>query len=92
MPQPERTQRPPPPFNPRPHQLPNDLQPHTTNSLMPATTRDLANQWLVLEPIRIEKQYWKDRWSYRELFADLAWRPLLDPNTQLPSEPVAPHL
>ena len=23
----------------------------------------------MLEPIRIEKQYWKGRWSYRELFA-----------------------
>ena len=28
-----------------------------------------ANQWLVLEPNRIEKQYWKDLWRYRELFA-----------------------
>ena len=29
---------------------------------MPATTRtrDPAKQWLVLEPNRIEKQYWKD--------------------------------
>ena len=37
-------------------------------------TRDPANQWLVLEPNRIEKQYWKDLWRYRELFAILAWR------------------
>ena len=60
---------------------------------MPTTrTGDPANQWLVSEPIRIEKQYWKDRWSYRELFAVLAWRPLQDPNTQLPSESVAQHL
>ena len=31
---------------------------------MPATTRtrDPANQWLVLEPSRIEKQYWKALW------------------------------
>ena len=48
-------------------------------SLMPATRlrtkpRDPANQWLVLEPNRIEKQYWKDLWRYRELFAILAWR------------------
>ena len=77
MPLPERTTRPPSPFNPRPHQLLNNLQPLTTNSLMPTTrTGDPANQWLVSEPIRIEKQYWKDRWSYRELFAVLAWRPL----------------
>jgi hypothetical protein len=46
---------------------------------MPAATRatnsrDPANQWLVLEPNRIEKQYWKDLWRYRELFAILAWR------------------
>jgi lipopolysaccharide transport system permease protein len=46
---------------------------------MPATrattrTRDSAKQWLVLEPNRIEKQYWKDLWRYRELFAILAWR------------------
>ena len=37
-------------------------------------TRDPAQQWLVLEPNRIEKQYWKDLWRYRELFAILAWR------------------
>jgi lipopolysaccharide transport system permease protein len=35
---------------------------------------DPAHQWLVLEPNRIEKQYWKDLWRYRELFAILAWR------------------
>ena len=29
---------------------------------------------LVLEPNRIEKQYWKDLWRYRELFVILAWR------------------
>ena len=37
-------------------------------------SRDPAKQWLVLEPNRIEKQYWKDLWRYRELFAILAWR------------------
>jgi lipopolysaccharide transport system permease protein len=44
---------------------------------MPATRtkpRDPASQWLVLEPNRIEKQYWNDLWRYRELFAILAWR------------------
>jgi hypothetical protein len=40
----------------------------------PTCARDPANQWLVLEPNRIEKQYWKDLWRYRELFAILAWR------------------
>ncbi len=28
----------------------------------------------MLQPNRIEKQYWKDLWRYRELFAILAWR------------------
>jgi lipopolysaccharide transport system permease protein len=37
-------------------------------------SKDPANTWLVLEPNRIEKQYWKDLWRYRELFAILAWR------------------
>ena len=30
--------------------------------------------WLVIEPGRIETQYWKDLWRYRELFQVLAWR------------------
>lgn len=36
--------------------------------------RNPSEQLLVLEPNRIEKQYWKDLWQYRELFAILAWR------------------
>ena len=36
--------------------------------------RNPREQLLVLEPNRIEKQYWKDLWRYRELFAILAWR------------------
>jgi len=36
--------------------------------------RNPSEQWLVLEPNRIEKQYWKDLWRYRELFVILAWR------------------
>ena len=36
--------------------------------------RSPSEQWLVLEPNRIEKQYWKDLWRYRELFVILAWR------------------
>jgi hypothetical protein len=46
---------------------PHDLQP-----------RDPANQWLVLEPNRIEKQYWKVR--YMQTLIGVAWaqiRPLL---------------
>ena len=31
---------------------------------------------LVLEPGRTELNYWRDLWSYRELFAVLAWRDL----------------
>jgi lipopolysaccharide transport system permease protein len=29
---------------------------------------------LVIEPGRAERQYWRDLWRYRELFAVLAWR------------------
>ena len=29
---------------------------------------------LVLEPGRAERHYWADLWTYRELFAILAWR------------------
>lgn len=29
---------------------------------------------LVLEPGRAERNYWRDLWLYRELFATLAWR------------------
>jgi lipopolysaccharide transport system permease protein len=32
---------------------------------------------LVIEAGRIERQYWKDLWKYRELFYFLAWRDLL---------------
>ncbi len=32
---------------------------------------------LVIEPGRIEKQYWKDLWRFRQLFYFLAWRDLL---------------
>ena len=46
----------------------------TTRTRQPSRSRNPAQQWLVLEPNRIEKQYWKDLWRYRELFAILAWR------------------
>src|SRR5215831_325679 len=29
---------------------------------------------IILEPGRIEKNYWRDLWRYRELFQVLAWR------------------
>jgi lipopolysaccharide transport system permease protein len=32
---------------------------------------------LVIEPGRLERQYWKDLWRYRELFYFLAWRDIL---------------
>jgi len=36
-----------------------------------------SRHWLVLEPHRVEKQYWKDLWRYRELFVILAWRDIV---------------
>ena len=32
---------------------------------------------LILEPNRVERQYWRDMWRYRELFFFLAWRDIL---------------
>ena len=32
---------------------------------------------IIVEPGRIERQYWRDLWSYRELFYFLAWRDIL---------------
>lgn len=32
---------------------------------------------LILEPNRVERQYWRDLWRYRELFYFLAWRDIL---------------
>ena len=34
----------------------------------------IKEQVLILEPDRIEKDYWADLWRYRELFLILAWR------------------
>ena len=45
-----------------------------TKKMSNKARRQAGNQWLVLEPNRIEKQYWNDLWRYRELFAILAWR------------------
>jgi ABC-type polysaccharide/polyol phosphate export permease len=33
--------------------------------------------YLVLEPGRSERNYWRDLWRYRELFYFLAWRDIL---------------
>lgn len=38
-------------------------------------THDAASTiQIILEPGRIEKNYWRDLWNYRELFQVLAWR------------------
>jgi lipopolysaccharide transport system permease protein len=39
-----------------------------------STTVAPSEHVLVLEPGRAEKHYWRDIWTYRELFAILAWR------------------
>ena len=43
-------------------------------------TQDTTNRQrktvLVLEPGRADRHYWRDLWTYRELFAILAWRDL----------------
>ncbi len=36
-----------------------------------------SNHFLLIEPGRAERQYWRDLWRYRELFYFLAWRDLL---------------
>src|ERR1700719_1718719 len=47
---------------------------------IPVTRRDQASRAservLILEPGRAERHYWRDLWTYRELFAILAWRDL----------------
>jgi lipopolysaccharide transport system permease protein len=35
---------------------------------------EAANRITILEPGRAERNYWRDLWHYRELFAILAWR------------------
>ncbi len=39
-------------------------------------TASAAEQILILEPGRTEKNYWRDIWRFRELFLILAWRDL----------------
>jgi lipopolysaccharide transport system permease protein len=41
---------------------------------MSANAATESRHVLVLEPGRAERHYWRDLWTYRELFAILAWR------------------
>src|SRR5437879_13453371 len=38
------------------------------------STISTAQDCLIIEPGRTEKNYWADLWRYRELFLILAWR------------------
>jgi lipopolysaccharide transport system permease protein len=40
----------------------------------PAPPAAAGERLTVLEPGRVERNYWRDLWHYRELFAILAWR------------------
>ena len=57
------------------HCVPADLD--TTSSCSEAEGRTPHTTNLVIEAGRTEQQYWRDLWSYRELFYFLAWRDLL---------------
>ncbi len=37
----------------------------------------MSNEEIIIEASRVEKQYWRDLWRYRELFFFLAWRDVL---------------
>jgi len=50
------------------------MKPTPIKSSHKGASHEPSQEWLVLEPNRIEKEYWKDLWRYRELFAILAWR------------------
>lgn len=39
-----------------------------------STSMAASERMIVLEPGRAERNYWRDLWHYRELFAILAWR------------------
>jgi lipopolysaccharide transport system permease protein len=45
-------------------------------ALQDKTTRSARESVLVLEAGRADRHYWRDLWTYRELFAILAWRDL----------------
>lgn len=38
---------------------------------------DESNRWLTVQAGRIEGQYWRDLWRFRELFYFMAWRDML---------------
>jgi len=48
------------------------LAPTTTS--MPAAQPLASDRITVIEPGRLERNYWRDLWHFRELFAILAWR------------------
>jgi len=37
----------------------------------------MKDQILTIEAGKVERQYWKDLWNYKELFYFLAWRDIL---------------
>src|ERR1700730_12681982 len=45
-------------------------------ALQDKTNRSTCESVLVLEARRADRHYWRDLWTYRELFAILAWRDL----------------
>lgn len=49
---------------------------HSKAFYIPVVKENLPNQdqILIIEPGRVEKNYWGDIWRYRELFLILAWR------------------
>ena len=47
---------------------------HETRSVRAPLPSHANERVLVLEPGRAERHYWADLWTYRELFAILAWR------------------
>src|SRR5271166_45487 len=51
----------------------DNLSAETTAARKPRAT-PAVERVIVLEPGRAERNYWRDLWQYRELFAILAWR------------------
>lgn len=45
-----------------------------TTTSMPAAQPLASDRITVIEPGRLERNYWRDLWHFRELFAILAWR------------------
>jgi lipopolysaccharide transport system permease protein len=53
----------------------NPISPEAAQTT-PANHNPAAERVLILEAGRAERNYWQDLWTYRELFAILAWRDL----------------